>query len=250
MLTQQQRDEFAATGLLRVSRAIPADEASRMADRIRDYLATPESIERNSRQAWLAERPHGFRPLQRAGTFDGVGRGSIPTALDELFGVDGWERPRRWGHVLVTCRVGDESWDVPAGGWHVDRPPSTPAITVFVVLAPLRPRGGGTLILTGSHRLLESAPEQPKYNAKYRQALAARHPWLKELWRAGGPDRRERYVDRGAVLDGIPMRVVELTGEPGDAYLMRADTFHTPAPNALDSPRMMLVDTCHLTDVR
>jgi hypothetical protein len=160
-----------------------------------------------------------------------------------LFGTDGWERPRRWGHVLVTYRVADRPWEVPASGWHVDRPPSVRAITVFVILAPLRPHGGGTLILTGSHRLLKNAPVQPKYNAKYRQILAARYPWLMELWRRGAADRTKRYLDEGVVLDGIPVRIVELTGEPGDAYLMRADTFHVPAPNARDAPRIMLVDT-------
>lgn len=240
MLTQQQRTEFADTGLLKLPQAVPADEAGRMADRIREYLTSPESIQRNSEQAWLAERPHGFRSLHRAGTFNSVGRGSIPIALDELYGPDGWERPRHWGHVLVTNRVGDRPWEVPTGGWHVDRQPSVPGITVFVILAPLRPCGGGTLVLTGSHRLLSDAPVQRKYNGKYRHILAARHQWLKDLWHG---TKNMRCLGEGVVLDGIPVRVVELTGEPGDAYLMRADTFHAPAPNALKSPRIMLVDT-------
>lgn len=244
MLTQQQRDEFAETGLVGIPQAIPAVDASRMSDRIRECLAAPEFMKRNSEQAWLVERPHGFQSLQRAGTFNAVGRGSIPVALDELYGPDGWERPRRWGHVLVTNRAADRPWDVPHGGWHIDRPPSVRAVTVFVILASLRPCGGGTLILTGSQRLLGGAPVQPKYNGKYRRLLGARHLWLHELWSPGGPtDRRTRYLDEGAVLDGVPVRVVELTGEPGDAYLMRADTFHAPAPNSLDLPRMMLVDT-------
>lgn len=240
MLTQQQRTEFADTGLLKLPQAIPADEAGRMADRIRDYLTSPASIQRNSEQAWLAERPHGFRSLHRAGTFNSVGRGSIPIALDELYGPDGWERPRHWGHVLVTNRVADRPWEVPTGGWHVDRQPSIPGVTVFVILAPLRPRGGGTLVLTGSHRLLSDVPVQRKYNGKYRQILAARHQWLKDLWHG---TTNMRCLGEGVVLDGIPVRVVELTGEPGDAYLMRADAFHAPAPNALESPRIMLVDT-------
>jgi ectoine hydroxylase-related dioxygenase (phytanoyl-CoA dioxygenase family) len=59
-------------------------------------------------------------------------------------------------------------------------------------------------------------------------ALAAEHPWLRELWRSGGePD---------------PARVQELTGEPGDVVLMHARTLHAPAPNAAAAPRMMLVE--------
>jgi hypothetical protein len=30
----------------------------------------------------------------------------------------------------------------------------------------------------------------------------------------------------------VPLRVVEVTGEPGDAYVIRSDTFHAAAPNA------------------
>ena len=36
---------------------------------------------------------------------------------------------------------------------------------------------------------------------------------------------------------------VKLTGEPGDVFVMRPDTFHTLSHNCLDEPRMMLVKT-------
>jgi hypothetical protein len=125
-----------------------------------------------------------------------------------------------------------------------------PSVTVFVVLAALRPRGGGTLVLTGTHRVFDqyltaAGKSSSPSNKESRRALGARHPWLHELWNPGdGVDRTTRFLREGAVLDGIPVRIVELTGEPGDAFLMRADMFHTPAPNGLDEPRMMLVKTC------
>jgi ectoine hydroxylase-related dioxygenase (phytanoyl-CoA dioxygenase family) len=46
----------------------------------------------------------------------------------------------------------------------------------------------------------------------------------------------------GTVVDGVPLRVVELTGEPGDVVLMHSDCFHAAAPNRLAEPRMMLTD--------
>lgn len=75
-----------------------------------------------------------------------------------------------------------------------------------------------------------------------RKGLGVRYPWLCDLWSAKtspGVDRRKRYVEEGAVLDGVPLRVMELTGEPGAAFLMRADIFHTAAPNGLHDPRTL-----------
>jgi hypothetical protein len=55
-----------------------------------------------------------------------------------------------------------------------------------------------------------------------------------------GGDRIRRYMNDGTVVDGVPLRVVELAGEPGDVILMHSDCFHAAAPNRLTEPRMML----------
>ena len=174
MLTQHQRDEFETHGLLKLPEAIPAATATRMAEQTLEYLATEESIQRNRGQGWLTERPAGMQPLTRAGTFDAVAEGSVPVALDDLYGQEGWRRPKNWGRALVTFRTADE-WDVPTGGWHLDGIPTPTttqdpsAITVFVILAPLRPRGGGTLIITGSHRLLRAHAPTTSAARQHRQ---------------------------------------------------------------------------------
>ena len=75
-----------------------------------------------------------------------------------------------------------------------------------------------------------------------RTGLAA-HPWLRGLWKPGDHgDRIQRYMNDGTIIDGGPLRVVELTGEPGDVILMHADAFHAAAPNRLTEPRMMLTE--------
>jgi hypothetical protein len=49
-----------------------------------------------------------------------------------------------------------------------------------------------------------------------RRGLTA-HPRVGGLWEAGDNDERvRRYMDDETVIDGVPLRVVELTGEPGD----------------------------------
>ena len=112
----------------------------------------------------------------------------------------------------------------------------------FAFLNQVRPRGGGTLVLTGSHRLAASylGCGEAFRMARVRASVAA-HPWLRGLWEpVDGGDRIQRYMNDGTVVDGIPLGVVELTGEPGDVILMHCDCFHAAAPNRLTEPRMML----------
>ncbi|MEQ4207329.1 phytanoyl-CoA dioxygenase family protein [Actinopolymorpha sp. B9G3] len=248
MLTHEQRVAFDEQGLLRLEGAVPRADAERMAERVREFLTSEEAIRHNSEHEYLAEHPGGYQPLKRAGVFDAVLDSAVPVALDELFGPDGWKRPRHWGNPAVTYRVSDAPWALPTDGWHVDRAPDehgrSRSVTVFVVLAELRPRGGGTLILTGSHQLVRRYGQHDVKNRAQRKLVGARHPWLAELWSRRpdpGIERRSRYLEEGPVVDGVPLRVVEITGQAGDTFLMRGDTFHAVAPNALDRPRIMLI---------
>ncbi len=245
MLTDEQRRAFDEEGLLRLPGAVARAEAERMAERIHACLATEEVVRRNSENEWLRTRPGGLGQLKKDGTFDAVRESDVPVALDELFGADGWKRTRSWGNPAVTYTT-DNEWELPTTGWHVDIAPDqlgrSRSVTVFTVLTELRPRGGGTLIVTGSHRLVRRFGQSDVHNRAQRRILGAIHPWLADLWgRQPLPDRRQRYVDRGTVIEGVPVQVVELTGQPGDAFLMRGDTFHNVAPNALPEPRTMLI---------
>jgi hypothetical protein len=46
-------------------------------------------------------------------------------------------------------------------------------------------------------------------------------------------------MGEGVEIDGVPVRVVELTGNPGDVYLTSLWVMHATAPNASSRPRMM-----------
>lgn len=105
-------------------------------------------------------------------------------------------------------------------------------------------------MLAGSHGLV--APYLSLGEAfrleRVRTSLAG-HPWLRGLWRPGegdggdGCDRTQRYMNDGTTVDGVPLRVVELTGEPGDVILMHSDTFHAVASN-----RLTAADDAHRDD--
>ena len=44
-------------------------------------------------------------------------------------------------------------------------------------------------------------------------------------------------------IDGIPARVVELVGEPGDAVICHPSLLHAASMNCTDAPRFMHVAT-------
>jgi ectoine hydroxylase-related dioxygenase (phytanoyl-CoA dioxygenase family) len=92
------------------------------------------------------------------------------------------------------------------------------------------------VVLAGSHRLVErhlrqADPTDPGRSPVVRDAIFAAHPWLRDL-------RRLRH--QGAGVDGVEVRVVELTGEPGDVVFLHPHLFHAPAPNHSPHPRLMV----------
>jgi len=215
-----------------------------MCDRLWEFLADRYAIDRGDRSTWTVEAPTGFQPVTHSGAFRAVGGDPVRTAPDTLFGACQWARPRWWGRPLVTFPV-DGPWELPVREWHMDFMPESAGrrpVQFFAFLDQVRVGGGGTLVLTGSHRLV--APFVGRGEdfrmVRVRTALAA-HPWLHGLWEPGyDGDRIQRYMNDGTVIDGVPLRVVELTGDPGDVILMQCDSFHAAAPNRLTTPRMML----------
>jgi hypothetical protein len=57
----------------------------------------------------------------------------------------------------------------------------------------------------------------------------------------------ERLMDRETIVDGVPLRVVELTGEAGDMVFCHPVMVHCVAPNRGTRPRFMRIKTQVLT---
>lgn len=246
MLSPSQRETFHGNGLLKLESAVPPAAVATMRDRFWGYLSREHGIEPDRVDTWTVQTPRRLQALKRSGAFNLMASRQVCEALDDLLGVAGWQPPSTWGLPLVTFAAPGASWTVPSAGWHVDSfgpEHELPGVTVFVFLAPVAERGGGTVVLSGSHRLFNRhiATTGAWRPAEVKAALASRHPFLRDLW---SKDRRGApiAVGDGAMLDGVPVAVRELTGAPGDAVLMHPRTFHAPAPNSLPAPRMMLVE--------
>lgn len=134
------------------------------------------------------------------------------------------------------------SWSVPHDVWHVDVPrmgaSGLPGLQVFTFLETVRPRGGGTLVVAGSHRLGNTSGVTRSKDLKRRLGRERYFRWLFD------PRRKpiECLSDTVGKVDDVELNVVELSGQVGDVYFMDLRALHTPAPNASDTARIML--TC------
>ena len=59
--------------------------------------------------------------------------------------------------------------------------------------------------------------------------------------------RVRRFMDQTTDVNGFPVRIIELTGKPGDAMIGHPLLMHCPAPNCADVPRFMRVCEIHTT---
>jgi ectoine hydroxylase-related dioxygenase (phytanoyl-CoA dioxygenase family) len=164
------------------------------------------------------------------------------------------EVPDTWGGFLISFpRVPPGPWTVAAEGWHWDGDvwgsrDALNGLFIFTFLSDVRPAGGGTLGLAGSHRLISRflhalAPEDRPKHAALIKRFGQSHPYLAELTGGSpeGTNRAAKFMGGTADLDGLPARVVEMTGGPGDAILCHPNIFHAVSLNCADVPRFMRV---------
>jgi hypothetical protein len=114
----------------------------------------------------------------------------------------------------------------------------------------LEPHGGATLAVAGSPRLalaLAQARGLAKMrSADVRKGLIERYAWIRELWSDDSSgDRVARFMNTATQLDDVDVRVIEMTGEPGDVYLVHPLMVHAGSPNCLATPRMVLSSTVY-----
>ena len=131
-------------------------------------------------------------------------------------------------------------WEVPRNMWHLDMPRSRsigpPGPEMFTFLNKVEPKGGGTLILAGSHRLLNDVDYLSSKGVKRK---LKRHAYFRELTGKGDGDR-SRFLEEIGYIDNVPVKVVELTGDPGDVYFVDLRLLHSLGANTSDQPRMMI----------
>jgi hypothetical protein len=255
VLSADEIECLARHGYARVVEAFPRDAALAMQEFMWQELHELHGIDRHDRATWTHAWPAiGLKRSSTDPIFDAVAAPRLCGAIDQLLGEGHWEVPKSWGGFLITYPPASPSpWELPARGWHWDGDAfhhldALNGILLFTFFSQVEPRGGGTLAAAGSHRLLERfhralPPDDRPRHAILLKRFSGSHPWLAELTGITPTtgDRITRFMETTTEIDGIPARVVELTGEPGDAVLCHPSIFHAAAPNRADAPRFMRV---------
>ncbi len=264
MLTHQQREEFFERGFTRVSGAISRDVTTTMVSRIWKTLAERHGIRRSDSATWIEGGVRGIGDLNREPEFQPFGTAQIESIINQLLGKDNWKRPSSWGQILVTFPAAEWSWDSLFQGqvqltkitWHTDYPYDTPpdelsGIQTFGLLADLERGGGATMVIEGSHRVIQDfvraqSPQTLSKMKRARLALMASHPWFQSVSKAVSSARPESWLDsQKAVINDIPLAVSELTGKAGDVYFTHPWLLHAISPNCNSTPRMMCTQRIH-----
>jgi hypothetical protein len=260
MLSVEQHDEFARFGILRIPGAIPLRDAEKMCDVVWAALLRRYEIRRGAPDTWKARRISGTHDLPKSATFAQIGSPQVREALDDLLGRRNWEPPERWGSLLVVFPESREQWDVPHQAWHLDYPatralPGLFAVRIFTCLSKLPSGGGGTLFVAGSHRLVENLARSEKVerlkSSDARNGLIRTCSWVKQLCsRDGDGGRVQRFMESSELSGEAELRVIEMTGEPGDVLLTHPLLLHAPAKNCASIPRIVLSSTVFRSGVQ
>ena len=252
-MTPEQAQEFERHGITRLPAAVDPDVARSIRDRVWQHAEQKLGVREHEPSTWRRVPPSIMKKLNDSeGLFEPI-LGVGPTAaLNSLLGKGQWGRPLHPGTLLMTPPT-TRDWELPHQMWHMDSPAPArgnrmPGAQLFLLLDHLEEREGGTLVVAGSHRLIGALPERenPSYeghSAQVRQALQRRVPWLCELWKPGRIDERiERFMERVSEHEGIPLRVLQMTGEPGDVFVMHFWMLHAASMNCGRQMRMMLTE--------
>jgi len=241
-------EHFHENGWVRLPQAFGPEAGAAMREVVWQVLAE-DGVRRDDPSTWTLERPTGLQRLKEHPVFRAAGSTGVLAAIDAILSPQAYEPPKNWGAVFAAFPV-REAWNIPASGWHIDAkytsaldPPG--GVKTFALFGDVAPRSGGTLMVSGSHRLIhrwfqENPPPPGARSAEMRKRLQ-QHPYIRDLHTDGDPEERiARFMDRAEIDNGMPLEVVECTGLAGDVFLLHPLTLHVATANAGRAPRFLL----------
>jgi hypothetical protein len=245
-------EAFWRTGIVKLTGVFSEESAAAMREAVWQGWADTYGVRRDDRSTWSAVPAFKtVKAAKRHPSFLDVLGEDLRTLADVLIGP-GWSTANGFGNLLASFPNADR-WHLPGadGLWHSDFLYRTamdplPGLRVFAVFGDVPPGGGGTLLVEGSHLMVErfvrERPELAMGRAKTaRAACHTSNDWLHELTHGDGhdPTRPQRFMTAITDIDGIPAQVIEACGRPGDVYVCHPWTIHCAPPNANDQPRFL-----------
>src|SRR6185503_4768027 len=182
---------------MRVRAVFSANEAAAMREAVWRTLATVGISDRDP-SSWTVERPGHLQNVRSDPVFRALGSARLLEAIDAALAGQAYATPKNWGSAFVAF-PSTQAWNVPSDGWHIDAnylsalsPPD--GIRIHALFGDVAPRAGGTLIVSGSHRLVHKFfrdyPPPPGARGSDYRRLLQRHPSLRDLHTDGDADQR------------------------------------------------------------
>lgn len=256
MITKTEHDHFALHGLIKRSTFLPPTQLARAREVLfqqferegvwKDgqwHLAPQEFI------TGLAAGMALVKPLNRHPAIIDLAGGATLATASTL--ADARPVYPIQPHPALLCTFPNAStWWLPHLSWHLDLPrlaeSGLPGVQIFAILDDLEPEGGGTLAVTGSHRLLNDDGHIRSSDLRKR---LKREPYFAELM-SDKPSDRSRLMRQPGCVGDAEVSIVEMSGKAGDVYFMDLRILHNIAPNARPKPRVMLTQRYLLEHAR
>jgi hypothetical protein len=274
VLSATQVEQFIERGHVRLEEAFPRKSGLAVQDFIWDRMAK-QGIDRDDPSTWTQPMCH-IKENYSDPVFQACATERLKDAVEELLGPGRWRERGQTGHwgwwPVNFAKGADQPWTVPTGGWHwdgshfrhfVDAP--VQGLLLLCMFSDIGPRGGGTLIAEGSHRIVARFLNQHPEGLELREAIGLcnrSHPWLAELTGAtddnpaqdvyaekkahveadskAAASRIERFMNQAtADENGAPLQVAEITAAPGDVFLCHPFLYHAASQNHSGIPRFM-----------
>lgn len=280
VLTEAEVEQFMELGWVKVEEAFSRTDALACQDYLWEQIKS-RGVSKEDRSTWTTPMLW-VQEAYRSPEFDKCNTQRLADAIEDLIGEGRWAENRVYGRDEITgtwgwwpvnfSYGGDQQWSVPVKGWHwdgihfrhfVDSPDQ--GLLCLCIFSEVGPRGGGTLVAEGSHKLVAKFLEKHPEGMESQHAidtLGQEHPWLKELTAAVGNDKNDflgigdaspqaridKFMNWHTDEDGVRLRVIETTSSPGDVILCHPFLYHTPSQNHSGVPRFMCNRTTPLRD--
>lgn len=231
-LTAAQKRELEIRGVVRLDGMLPAEPVRAVREavlqRLRERKLWPGEVRRDAMPQWpepgVTTKVIGKHHPELEALF---GLPQITVPIEDLFAGAAIDRAMFSRPQLLVTLPNVAEWTAANSGWHADLPRlasgDRPGVQLFVLLDDVSPKGGGTLVVSGSHLLFNDG----------------RFIRAKDLTGLLEGISFFDWVRSGDRPEGDELEVVEMTGVAGDAWLMDLRLLHSAAPNASPKPRMM-----------
>lgn len=246
VFTDEQLQSFTETGVSQLQSAFAPADALHIQGLVWKHLEA-RGVDRADPATWLPERFRGLGHLRRELPWERITRSPrVRGALDDLLGRKKWSFGEHEGLLVSPPESPRTPWTIARGDWHWDSGaagPWTPSEGVWLwsILCPLPPRSGGTLLLEGSATLVGEFKAECEARSVWstRERFQGWHPYLRRLYGLDASDDPLEFLSTTVDDAGRRLRVIEITGEPGDMVITQPGILHRVPQHHGDQPRCL-----------